>query len=277
MKKYSLSILLLICVTAGAQRIKLDKGHQIVITGSAVQEMDMSSMGMQMKNFTNTTGVIEIKDGDSKNYSATYKLSKINISIEAMGQQSSYDSEKPTDKDSEIGKSVADKVGKEIKVLLDKNSGKTTVEKNDTEEKKKDSLTNPLKEMMENFGAADEGATVETAFFIIPSAKKAGDNWVDSVKTKDMKEVKTYTLKSINGTEAIVSLFSIMEGSRTIEMQGMQMDITIHAKSEGQIIVNVKNSLVKKRSSVSDITANIEVMGQSMPMTSKVTANTEYK
>lgn len=277
MKKYLLPLLLLISVTAGAQQIKLDKGHQIVIKGSAVQEMDMSSMGMQMKNVTNTTGVIEIKDGDSKNYSATYKLSKINISIEAMGQQSSYDSEKPTDRDSEIGKSVADKVGKEIKVLLDKNSGKTTVEKNDTEEKKEDSLTNPLKEMMENFGAADEGATVETAFFIIPAAKKTGDNWVDSVKTKDMKEVKTYTLKSINGTEAIVSLFSTMEGISTMEMQGMQMDITIHAKSEGQIIVNVKNSLVKKRSSVSDITANIEVMGQSMPMTSKVTANTEYK
>ena len=277
MKKYLLLGVLMISLAAGAQQINLNKVQQITITSTANQDIDMMSMGMQMKNNTSSTGILEIKNGDNKNYNGIYKLSKISISMDAMGQQSSYDSEKPSDKESEIGKSVAGKVGKEIKVSINKNSGKATVDKNEAEIKTSTEDANPLKGLMESFGAADEGATVETAFFMMPAGKKAGDSWVDSVKTKEMKEVKTYTLKSITGSEAIIGIFSIMEGTSKVDAQGMQMDISISAKSEGEIIVDTKNSLVKKRSSVSDISGNIEMMGQSMPMTSKVSATTEYK
>lgn len=277
MKKYLLSSLLIISLAAGAQQINLNKVQQITITSTANQDIDMSSMGMQMKNNTSSTGILQIKNGDDKNYNGIYKLSKISISMDGMGQQNSYDSENPADKESEIGKSVAGKIGKEIKVSINKNSGKATVDKNEAEVKAATEDANPLKGMMESFGAADEGATVETAFFMIPAGKKAGESWVDSVKTNEMKEVKTYTLKSIKGSEAIIGLFSTMEGTSKVDAQGMQMDISISAKSEGEIFVDIKTSLVKKRSSVSDISGNIEMMGQSMPMTSKVTATTEYK
>ena len=276
MKKYLLSASLLVSLVANAQKINLAKGKQITITATANQEMKMSSMGMEMKNNNSSTAILEVKDLDNKNYNTTYKLTKISITMDAMGQQNSYDSEKPADKDSEIGKSLEGKKGSEVKVLIDKNSGKSTLQKIENE-KKDEEEDNPLKGLMESFGAADEGATVETAFFILPAGKKVGDVWKDSVISKQMKEVKTYTLKSIKGTEAVISLFSNMEGTSTVDAQGMQMEITLSAKTEGEMIVDVKNSLVKKRTSVSDITGNIDMMGQSMPMTSKVTAVTEYK
>ena len=276
MKKFLFSAAFLLSLAANAQKINLAKGKQIVITATANQEMTMSSMGMEMKNNNSSTAILEVKDLDNKNYNTTYKLTKISISMDAMGQQSSYDSEKPADKESEIGKSVEGKIGSEVKVLIDKNSGKSTLQKTD-EEKKEVEEDNPLKGLMESFGAADEGATVETAFFILPAGKKVGDVWKDSVINKQMKEVKTYTLKSLKGNEAVISLFSTMEGTSTVDAQGMQMDIALSAKTEGEMIVDVKNSLVKKRTSVSDITGNIDMMGQSMPVTSKVTAVTEYK
>lgn len=277
MKKYLLSATLLLSLATNAQKINLIKGKQIVITSTANQEMTMSSMGMEMKNNNSSTAILEVKDLDNNNYNTTYKLTKISISMDAMGQQNSYDSEKPADKESEIGKSVEGKIGAEVKVLIDKNSGKSTLQKSEKENKEEKEEDNPLKGLMESFGAADEGATVETAFFILPAGKKVGDVWKDSVISKQMKEVKTYTLKSLKGSEAIISLFSNMEGTSTVDAQGMQMEITLSAKTEGEMIVDVKNSLVKKRTSVSDITGNIDMMGQSMPMTSKVTAVTEYK
>ena len=276
MKKFLFSAAFLLSLAANAQKINLAKGKQIVITATANQEMTMSSMGMEMKNINSSTAILEVKDLDTKNYNTTYKLTKISISMDAMGQQSSYDSEKPADKESEIGKSVEGKIGSEVKVLIDKNSGKSTLLKTD-DEKKEVEEDNPLKGLMESFGAADEGATVETAFFILPTGKKVGDVWKDSVINKQMKEVKTYTLKSIKGSEAVISLFSTMEGTSTVDAQGMQMNIKLSAKTEGEMIVDVKNSLVKKRTSVSDITGDIDMMGQSMPITSKVTAVTEYK
>jgi hypothetical protein len=67
-----------------------------------------------------------------------------------------------------------------------------------------------------------------------------------------------------------------MDGTSSVEAQGMQMDLTVSAKSEGLVIVDTKTSLVKKRTSVTDVTGSIETMGQSMPMTSKVTAVINY-
>lgn len=276
MKQFLLPLVLLMCLTAGAQKINLTKGKQITITATANQEMEMSSMGMLMKNNSSSTAVVEVKGSDNTNYNTTYKLTRMKISMDVMGQQNSYDSEKPEDKTTEIGKSVEGKIGQELKVLVDKNSGRSKLEKTDETKKEEPAPENPFQGLMENFGGTDEGATVETAFFIVPAGKKVGDVWMDSVTNNKMKEVKTYTIKSLNGNEASINLFSRMEGTSSVEAQGMQMDITISAKTEGVINVDVKNSLVKKRTSVSDITGTIEMMGQSMPLTSKVTAVTEY-
>ncbi len=276
MKQILFPLALLFAVTAGAQNINLTKGKQIVITATANQEMEMSAMGMKMKNNSSSTAVVEVKGSDNNNYNTTYKLTKIKISMDVMGQQNTYDSEKPEDKTTEIGKSVEGKIGQELKVLVDKNSGKSTMEKTDGIKKEEPVEENPFQGLMESFGAADEGATVETAFFIVPAGKKVGDVWTDSVTNNKMKEVKTYTIKSLNGNDASINLFSRMEGTSSVEAQGMQMEITISAKTEGVLTVDVKNSLVKKRTSVSDITGSIDMVGQSMPLTSKVTAVTEY-
>lgn len=275
MKPILLSFLILLSFSVTAQKINLAKGKQIVIKATANQEMVMSSMGMRMKNNSSSTAVVEVKGSDNNHYNTTYKLTKIKISMDVMGQQNSYDSENPEDKNSEIGKSVEGKVGQELKVAIDKNSGKSKVEKAETD-KKAAPEENPFQGLMDSFGAADEGAAVETAFFVLPAGKKVGDVWTDSSTNNKMKEVKTYTFKSITGNDANISLFSMMDGTSSVEAQGMSMDITISAKTEGMMIVDIKNSLVKKRTSVTDVTGNIEMMGQSMPMTTKVTAVTEY-
>lgn len=277
MKKILLSLTLFAGIAANAQKITLTKGQQITISTSTLQDIDMTGMGMQMKNNTTTTSILEVKGDDKENYTTSFKVSKMNLTMDMMGQQQSYDSDKPEDKDSEMGKALSDKIGKEVAVLINKNTGKASLENKTEVSPEKKATANPLDGMMEGFSSVEEDASVETIFFLIPAGKKTGDTWMDSSSNNGMKEVKTYTLKSINGGIASIGLFATMQGNSTMESQGMQMDITLSAKTEGEILVDSKSSLVKKRSSVMDLTGSIDVMGQSVPIISKAIVNIDYK
>ena len=90
------------------------------------------------------------------------------------------------------------------------------------------------------------------------------------------EEIKNYTLKSIVDGVATVQLFATMQGSSSLETQGMQMDMSMSSKTEGEIMVDTKTSLVKKRSSVMDLEGTIDMMGQSVPMTSKAVVTITY-
>jgi hypothetical protein len=275
MKKNILFLTLLISLASSAQKISLSKGQQITITSVLTQDIDMIGMGMQMKNDTRSTGIVEVNDTDKENFTSTYTLSKMNFNMDMMGQHNSYDSEKPEDKNSEMGKSFSEKIGKQVTVLINKKTGKATLEKTAIKPKANEEA-NPLDGLMNSFGSVGDDATVETIFFIIPAGKKMGDTWIDSSITKGMKELRTYTIKSMNGSLANIELFSKLEGNNSIESQGMQMDVVISAKTEGEILVDTKSSLVKKRSSVMDLSGSIEVMGQSVPITSKAIVNIDY-
>jgi hypothetical protein len=278
MKKYILSLVIVLGSFWGnAQKIVLTKGQHITIITQSTQDVDMMGMGMQMKNSSNSTSLLVVKDANKETYTTTYQLSKINLTVDMMGQQTSYDSEKPADKDSEMGKEVADKVGKEVIITVNKSTGKATLAiKEDVSPEKKEEAS-PLDGLMDSFGSAAEDATVETIFFLVPAEKKMGDNWIDSSSNNGMKEVKTYTIQSIEGNMIHIGIFSTMEGSKSIETEGMQMDISLSTKTEGEILVDAKSSLVKKRSSVMDLTGSIEMMGQSIPITSKVIMSITYQ
>jgi len=228
-----------------------------------------------MNNKINTTGILDVKDIDKENFTTHYKLSKMYLNMDMMGQQTSYDSEKPEDRDSEMGKAFSEKIGKQVSIIINKNTGKATYEKIEGEPKNEEEA-NPLEGIIGSLGSSTDDISVENIFFVIPKGKKPGDSWIDSSSNNKMKEIKTYTYKDTDGTTATIGLFSSMEGSSTMEMQGMQMDISIFAKTEGEIQTNTKTSLVKKRSSVMDLTGSIEVMGQSVPISSKAIVSINY-
>jgi len=278
MKKVLLPVTLFFTVAVNAQSIKLNKGQKITIRSSVTQEINMG-MGGDIKNSDTSTSVVEIKEADNNNYNAVYTLTKMKMSMDGMGQQESYDSEKPGDGATELGKAIGEKVGKEVKVKIDKNSGKTTSETPESPEKKEEEdQNNPFGNMTAMIAAAEtESAITESAFFLIPAGKKAGDSWSDSVNVKDaMKGIKTYTLKSINDNIATIGVFSKLDGKQNVELQGMQIDINLSAKTEGELLVDTKTFLVKKSSRVADVTGNMDMMGQSMPISSKVTETTLY-
>jgi len=123
-----------------------------------------------------------------------------------------------------------------------------------------------------------EGATiVKDLVFLIPPGKKVGDTWTDSTSQKELKSIRRFTFKSLIDNIATIGLNGVLTGNSTMEMQGMQLDISMNTNTTGEIIVNTKTSLVQKRTANADIDATIDVMGQSGPITGKALIITEYK
>lgn len=266
MKKIALLSLSFISLYASAQNIKLAEGKKINATTTMTMDMDMG-MGGQMKIATDATNVLVITGSEAENYLATNTITKMKSSQEAGGQSSSYDSEKESDKDSEMGKAMADEINHAKPVKISKSTGKVEEIKG---ESGKDEEENPMEQL---FGGTP-GSASAGYFFIIPAGKKIGDSWIDSTNVNGMKTINQNVLKSLNNGIAVINVSGKMNGTVSKETQGMQLDITINSTSNAVMEVDTASSIVKKRTDAMDMTGNMEVMGQSMPITAKMNATT---
>ena len=271
--KYIFTVFGLICMlTVSAQKSKykvnLNNQQKIVVKTSSNSDVDMG-MGMTMKNFTNSESHILVISADDKTYTVTNALKGLKLSMDMMGQSTTYDSDKKEDSASEIGRSV--KLNIPDTFLLDKLNGTVTALKADTAKSTDDS--NPMENMLESMGSRSDMAVEET-FFVIPDGKKQGDNWTDSSSTKDSKTTWEFSLELIEKNIASIKYSKKVNSSIQAEVQGMQMTSTTDITTTGTMQVDIKNGLVVKRDAVSDLTGTVEVMGQSLPISGKVTTNT---
>lgn len=278
MKKAILLITFLSSFSLFAQKnkpISLSRGQVITITTTSNLDMDMGS-GILIKNSSSSTNNVVVTGEDDKNYTISSALNKLVLSSDMMGQQNNYDSDKKDDKDSEIGKTVSEKLGKPVIVFVNKKTGNVVPEKK--KEDIKDSVdNNPMIAMMQSFDSGEDDAIVKEMFFLIPFGRKIGEAWVDSTAKSEFKSKKTYTLKSVKDNIATVGLVGEVTGSTTMEMQGMQFDLSMNTKTTGEIIVDIKSGLVQKRNTNADISGNIDIMGQSTPITATATLTSEIK
>ena len=82
---------------------------------------------------------------------------------------------------------------------------------------------------------------------LIPAGKKAGDSWADSSNTNGIKVNNTYTLKQINGNEALVTVSTISNINKIAQAQGTELTITMDSKISSDNTVDVTTGLVKEK------------------------------
>ena len=257
-------------------KISLSIGQKIIVENSISMESSMSP-GMDITNSTTSENLLEVKNNTDNNYTLSSSLTKIKVNMSMMGQATTYDSEKKEDQDSEIGKAFAAKLNKPTDIILDINTGKAIPAKQ-PEKKKEVEEGNPMQGLLQMLGDnGGDDAIVAGAFELIPQGKNAGDIWIDSTVDKTMKAVRTYTLKSIIDKEAVIGLSVIMDGTNTIETQGMEIEFSSTTKTTGEIILNIETGLVKKKTSQSEITGSFQMMGQSVPISAKANSTSTYQ
>ena len=256
----------------GNKPIILNKDQLITAITTSSQEADMG-MGMLMKNNSTYTNLLSVIDVNDKDYKLSNTITKLSFSMDFMGKETTFNSDKEEDRNSETGKAISEKLGKTDTVFLDKSTGKTTTTK---KEDAPSDESDPLQTMMNAFGTKAETTAVDGAFFLVPAGKRTGDSWTVTDSTKEIMSTKTYTLTAIDNNIATISLKENTDANNTVETQGMQVNVVMNTKTTGEIIVDMSNSSVKKRTTSSDITGTIEAMGQATPVTAKGTNVSVY-
>ncbi len=121
---------------------------------------------------------------------------------------------------------------------------------------------------------AEQGYGAKMAFEIIPKGFKAGSTWSDSSSKNGITKVTNYTLKEINGDDYTISFAGTMDSNVKTEMQGMEIETKTKGKFTGEEIVNAKTGVIKKNTTNSDASGTVNVMGQEIPTSSKITSIT---
>ncbi|MFT3911232.1 MAG: DUF6263 family protein [Ferruginibacter sp.] len=281
MKKILFLVTILSSINAFSQkdsRVNLKKGQTITALSTATANMDMG-MGMEMKSNSTITNVLTVIADEDKNYRISNTTTKLKISMDMMGQATNYDSEKAEDKNSDMGKELSEKLNVADTVLIDKKTGTVVNNKKDSPERpEKGDDTNPLAGLISSIGGDIDGnAAIEEAFFIIPPGKNIGDSWTDSTTVDKLTKVENYTIKSIDNNIAVVLVKIKTNGEGMTEMQGSMVSYTITTNTGSEITVDIKKGLVNKKTSEIEISGSLDVMGQSMPISSKGNKSVVYQ
>jgi hypothetical protein len=200
---------------------------------------------------------------------------KVNMNM--MGQSNSYNSDNKEGNNEDMAKIFDEKMNKQVTVLVDNKTGVAIIEKK--KEKKADDTddADPTAGLMKMFADNSDEAIVAGAFEMVPKGKSVGDSWADTTTAKDMKMIRTNTLKSINGNEAVIQSVIVATGKNKLNFQEMEFEVKSETKTNGDIVMDISTGLVKKRTNVADITGSIQMMGQDMPISAKATTTSTYK
>lgn len=274
---YTVFIGLLITGIAFSQplKIKLANGQKIVVESTTEIEASLT-MGMELKSNSITINTLGVKNSTDKNYTISNTLTKLKVNMNMMGQANDYDSENKEGNNADMAKIFDERLNKPVDIDIDNTTGVAIMDKKKVAKKDVDE-SNPADDLMKIFSDNSDDAIVSGAFEMIPRGKSIGDSWSDTTIAKDMKVLRTYTLKSITGNEAVIKSDIISTSVNKLNFQEMEFDIKSETKTIGEIITDISTGLVKKRTSIADINGSIQMMGQDMPISAKATSTNIYK
>ncbi len=278
---FLLPAICLLSITAQAQtatgKLLLSKGQKIQVDNNikSVISQEMMGQAIEITIDANLIHQLEVKDKKSNSYLLSSTLTKLSTNGNAMGQEMKFDSDKKEDLDSETGKALKDQLNVTMEVELNENA----VVINGVKKDPKVSAGGQLMDMVNNVtgGDNDESNGANAAFDVVPAGKKLGDSWSDSSITTEIKTYRKYTIKSLEGNNATIQLSGTQITKKKVEQQGMEINISMDGKLSGEGIVDMRTGLLKQKTTILDGIGSAEVMGQSIPVTTKVTTTTTVK
>ncbi|MBK7123130.1 MAG: hypothetical protein IPH68_10145 [Chitinophagaceae bacterium] len=256
-------------------KIKLANDQAIVIESSTDIEASFS-MGMEMVSKSIVQNSLLVKNSTDKQYTISNTFTKIKANLTMMGQPYNYDSENKESNNGDMAKIFDNSLNNPVDIIVDNMTGKAISEKKPVKKKDTDA-SNPATDLMKMFSDNSDEGIVSGAFEVIPPGRNIGDSWSDTTGAKDMKMIRKYTLSSISGNESTILLDAVSNAVNKLDFQGMEFEIKSVTKTKGEIVTDINTGLVKKRSSISDITGTVQMMGQDMPISAKVTSAGTYK
>lgn len=281
MKRISLIISTLIISIAGFSqatgRLVLNKGQklQVETRGNSVMTQEMMGQSMEITAVINTTSALEVNDASPEKYNLTNTLTHMKMNLAVMGQDMSFDSDKKEDFDTEMGAGFKDVINKPKALVV--NGIAQTIPDTTAKAGVSESGKNPMDAMMSGLLGSNNGSEINPAFEIIPLNAVKGYTWIDSTNTPGIIRKTAYTVKEINGNEAIISFDGTLITNAKNESQGMEVTTKQSGTVKGEMVVDITTGILKEKKTNVETTGTLEMMGQEIPMTSKLTMTTTVK
>lgn len=275
MKKIIIAIAILFSTGAFAQPLKIAvaKGTKYEVSTVTKVNSSASIMGQDMEtNLDNTSvEVYEIKDARATETDLTKVVTKMVVSMQSMGQDMNYDSEKK-DNSGPLAESLDKTVNKVKNITIDAN-GKIIKEDKD------DSEASGMGGLMA-LSPASGGVSI-FKLSLVGKEMKVAANWSDSTNNDAEKlksnTVGTYTITAIEGNIATISFDGVQRMSGTVEQMGQEMGMSGSNKITGTYKVDLSNGLILSSTTSTTGTSSIEAMGMSIPVNTKTTTTATTK
>jgi hypothetical protein len=281
MKKAVLSAVILFSLAAHAQKasnkLQFQKGQKLEMQTTVKSASQM--MGQSIDINILSTRLLNVADVSGGNATIENKVKRLQVNFNGMGQSQSYDSDKETDRNSDMGKNFEKGLKNTYTITVDP-SGKITAVKaaDDNPNKKADStaggqdmMSGMMDGMMEGFDLPQVGDATE--FAILPSKEiSKGETWTDTTSAnEDTKRNATYKVTDINNNEIVLDYTEDVSTKTTKENMGMEVAIDRKDKNTGKITLDRKTGLLKQKTVTTETSGTASVMGQEIPLDSKTT------
>jgi hypothetical protein len=273
---FFVSVVLNLHAQSVSQKIVVNKGQVFETVSHMTTSMAQEMMGQKVdfKMDHKTTRITEVKDINPDAYHLTNTIKRIVMHTNAMGQDINFDSDKPEDMYGEMGQRVKGIVNAESKVTVDKTGKIVELNMNDSTE------NDMMSKMMSMSANMSKGASYPL-FSVLPAkAVKPGDSWTDSISTSEgmkITNINTYTFRGVSGNEITVDIAGKLTQEGTTEQQGMSIGMNMTGTSKGESVYDQKTGILKRDTLNTDMQGTMEVMGQSVPVTMKITMENEVK
>ncbi len=284
MKKYFVQIILLFAFAffscnngsgsgeAYTLKMRLTPGDNFKQEMDMTMDMGIDMMGQSIKNemgMKMMMGFDVIGDSNNlKKIKMTYEDFKMTMKMDVPGAEA-------MNMDSIMDKSSKKINGKAISILLDNNNKVVSVEgfeelmvNNEVD----DEATN--QQIKKMFSKEQANSMLGMMFQMYPDKPvKVGESWDKEIETT-MAEVKMtmkgkYTLKSVKDGVANIQVAGKFSGKGSMNQNRMNIDMDMDGDQNGQINIGLSDGYLKDSDYKMDIKANMNVMGQKVPMTMK--------
>lgn len=247
---------------------KADTFHNNIRMGMNMQ-MNMMNQPIDMKMNMDANLKLEVMDSSNAGRELKLTYNSLHMSMD-MGNKAMA----AVNSDSIMNASAGKVAGKSVILELSPNNEITGVKgldslmvnNNDDEASKK---------MMEQMFSKEQMNSLFSMMFSMYPAKpvKVGETWTATTKVNlaniDMKVKMKYTLAGIKNGIADIDVDGIIDGKGEMKQEGMTIGVSMSGTQKGTLNIKLEDGYLKNGGYKMDVKADMEMMGQKIPLTIK--------
>lgn len=260
MKKAALVAALALSLTGFAQNGKIGfrKGQKLEVTTETRRESSADSTDQPMEQaLTSTvTSVYDVQNVTTRESVLGHRIKRLAFSGGGPGESESYDSEKESDRKSEMGRALKRGIKDKYTLTLDPSGKITAVKLEDDYNPENDPLHEMLEVMIVQTGLPLSIPKAGTAsiFHVLPARTlKQRDTWTDSSSIKDFRQKSVYTVTGVTASEVMLDFTEDQNLVNRIYSMGIESTLTTKNKSTGKMIVDRKTGILRQKTYTTDV------------------------